>query len=204
MRSYKQYYLIRIITTTVFGAAIGLLFFFARPYADEIFDVLLIAMGLMTAVMNLPAFFFSLFHVRRRGEWISLLISAIAIAFGVLLTLLRRDVLLLVVGIYSVVFPIVRTFLVTERKQHFLRELPIVLFGLFMVAVSFGEIEELIFTVCGIGAVVVSAIYLLWGLATMKLRFAAYEEYLQELALLEAENISEMPLAEEPEQTNEE
>lgn len=191
MKSYKTYYLIRIITTAVFGLVLGLLFFVAKPYAEEIFDVLLIAMGLMTVVMNLPAFLFSLFHIKRRGEWISLLISAIAIAFGVLIALIRRDVLILVVGIYSVIFPLVRVFLVTERKKRFKRELPNILFGLFMVFVSLGEIEEMIFMICGIGMMGISVLYLLWGLVTMKFRFAAYEAYLEELALVEVQSDTE-------------
>ena len=198
MKSYKKYYLTRVIVTTLFCAAFGILFFLAKPYAEEIFDILLIAMGLMTVVMNLPTFVSSLFHVKRRGEWISLLISGVAIVFGVLLVLLRRDVLILMVGIYSVIFPVVRICLVAERKKQLKRELPKILFGLFMVLVSFAEIEEMVFTVCGIAMLAIAALYLLWGLLTMKARFAAYDEYLEELALLEVEeNLEE---AEEQEQ----
>ena len=187
MTSFKKYYLIRIIVTTIFGLALGALFFLAEPYADEIFDILLIAMGLMTVVMNLPPFLFSLFHVKRRGEWISLLISAVAIAFGVVITLVQRDVLLLILGIYSVVMPAVRVFLVAERKKQLKRELPNIIFGLFMVFVSVAELEELIFMVCGIGVAAITVLYLLWGLVTMKLRFSAYDRYVQELALVELE-----------------
>ena len=62
MKEFKKYYLMRVIITTLFGAVVGGLFLLAEPYAVEIFDVLLIAIGLITAVMNLPAFFFSLLH----------------------------------------------------------------------------------------------------------------------------------------------
>ena len=63
MNAYKKYYLMRIGMTTLFGAALGALLLIVRPYAVEVFDVLLIAMGLMTVVMNLPSCLYSLFHV---------------------------------------------------------------------------------------------------------------------------------------------
>lgn len=187
MAPYKKYYLIRILVTTLFGLGLGILFFVAEPYAGEIFDILLIAMGLLTVIMNLPAFIFSLFHIRRRGEWISLLISSVAIVFGIVLTLIQREVLLLVLGLYSVIFPAVRVFLVYDRKQQLKRELPSILFGLFMVFVSIAEIEELILTVCGIAVMSVTGLYLLWALITMKFRFAAYDAYVQELAFIQLE-----------------
>lgn len=199
MVSFKKYYLIRILLTALVTGAIGAAFLIAEPYADEIFDILLIAMGLLTVVMNLPAFVFSLFHVKRRGEWISLLISAVAIIFGVTVTLVQRDVLLLLLGIYSIVFPAVRILLVAERKRQLKRELPNILFGLFMVFVSLAEIESLIFTVCGFAVIGMAVLYLLWGLITMKFRFAVYDAYARELALTVADE-NESAIAEQNEE----
>jgi hypothetical protein len=199
MVSFKKYYLIRILLTALVTGAIGAAFLIAEPYADEIFDILLIAMGLLTVVMNLPAFVFSLFHVKPRGEWISLLISAVAIIFGVTVTLVQRDVLLLLLGIYSIVFPAVRILLVAERKRQLKRELPNILFGLFMVFVSLAEIESLIFTVCGFAVIGMAVLYLLWGLITMKFRFAVYDAYVRELALTVADE-NESAIAEQNEE----
>jgi hypothetical protein len=174
MKEFKKYYLMRVAVTTLFGALVGGLFLLAEPYAVEIFDILLIAMGLMTAVMNLPAFLFSLFHVRRRGEWISLVVSLVAIVFGVLLTLVRRDVILLLLGVFSVVFPVLRICLVAERKKRFVREIPLIAFGLLMVLISVLQVEELVFFVCAMIAFGITALYLLWSLLTLKPRLAAY------------------------------
>ena len=174
MKEFKKYYLMRVAVTTLFGALVGGLFLLAEPYAVEIFDILLIAMGLMTAVMNLPAFLFSLFHVRRRGEWISLVVSLVAIVFGVLLTLVRRDVILLLLGVFSVVFPILRICLVAEHKKRLVREIPLIAFGLLMVLISVLQVEELVFFVCAMIAFGITALYLLWSLLTLKPRLAAY------------------------------
>lgn len=177
MKAYKTYYLMRVGATTLFGVLLGVLFLLGEPYAVEVFDILLIAMGLMTVVMNAPAFIFSLFHIKRRGEWISLLISAVAIAFGVLLALIRRDVILLVLGIFSVVLPVVRVLLVTERKKRLKREIPMILFGLFMVFVSVTQLEELVFFICSMAAFGFADVYLIWGLITLRFRLAAIAEW---------------------------
>jgi hypothetical protein len=174
MKEFKKYYLMRVAVTTLFGALVGGLFLLAEPYAVEIFDILLIAMGLMTAIMNLPAFLFSLFHVKRRGAWISLVVSLVAIVFGVLLTLVRRDVILLLLGVFSVVFPILRICLVAERKKRLVREIPLIAFGLLMVLISVLQVEELVFFVCAMIAFGITALYLLWSLLTLKPRLAAY------------------------------
>ena len=176
MNAYKKYYLMRIGMTTLFGAALGALLLIVRPYAVEVFDILLIAMGLMTVVMNLPSCLYSLFHVKCRGEWINLLISAMAIAFGVLLTLVRRDDVLMVLGVFSIVFPIVRTLLVNEHKKRLKRELPLIFFGLLMVGISFMQVEETVFFVCGIAALAISALYFLISLIILRIRLSVLAE----------------------------
>ncbi|MBO5355808.1 MAG: hypothetical protein J6B09_07060 [Clostridia bacterium] len=180
MNAYKKYYLMRIGMTTLFGALLGVLFLIARPYAVEVFDVLLIAMGLMTVVLNLPSCLYSLFHLKRRGEWIHLLISAAAIAFGVLLMLIRRDDVLMVLGIFSITLPIVRALLVTEHKKRLKRELPLIFFGVLMVVISLMQVEETVFFICGIAALAISALYLLISLIALRIRLSALAELEQQ------------------------
>lgn len=176
MKEWKRYYLIRIALTTLFSLGMGCLFLACRRYAVDIFDILLIAMGLMTAVINLPRFLYSLFHVRYRGEWINLLLSVASIVFGVLLMLLRRDGLLLILGIFSVVLPALRIALVEHRAAQFKKELPPMLFGFFMIFVSLAEMEETVFTVLGFAALVFAVLYLAVGLLVMHWRFSAYKK----------------------------
>lgn len=176
MNAYKKYYLMRIGMTTLFGALLGALFLIARPYAVEVFDVLLIAMGLMTVALNLPSCLYSLFHIKCRGEWIHLMISAAAIAFGVMLTLIRRDDILMVLGIFSIALPIVRALLVTEHKKRLKRELPLIFFGVLMVVISLMQVEETVFFICGIAALAISALYLLISLITLRIRLSVLAE----------------------------
>lgn len=179
-KAYKTYYLIRILLTALFGAALGGLLLLLEPYAAEIFDLLLIAVGLMTAVMNLPACLFSLFHIKCKGEWINFAVSLVAIGFGVLLMLVRRDSVLLVLGVFSVILPVVRVALVQERGKRFKRELPMILFGVLMVVISLLQVEETVFFVGGLVLLALSVLYLLWSLLVLRFRLAALSELLKE------------------------
>ena len=46
MREFKTYYYMRLIATALFGAAIGTLLLLLSPYAAEVFDITVVALGL--------------------------------------------------------------------------------------------------------------------------------------------------------------
>ena len=183
MKVYKKYYFLRLGLSVLLGVAIGVGFLVAKDYADEVFQILLIAVGLVTAVLNLPPFFMSLTHMRERGaaKWINLALSAIAIVLGVLL-MMPWDLrwLILLVGVFSAVMPIVRIVLLGGKPNAFKREIPKLLFGAFVIFVFVTETTELIFHVGAIAAFVVTGLFLILQLATMRLRFAAVEEQIRE------------------------
>lgn len=171
MNVFKRYYLIRLFVTVFFGVALGVFFLVMSPYAAEIFDILVIAMGLLTAVFNLPGVYFSIVGIRKRGAWVNLLLSVGAVVLGVLLMLLNRTVLLALLGIYSICFPLLRVFLVQERKKQLVRELPVIFSGLAMILIFLTESEHIVMWVLAIGCFAVTALYLLYGLLVVHARF---------------------------------
>lgn len=174
MKEFKKYYLIRISITVAFWLAIGAALLLVRPYAVEIFDVLLIAMGLLMLVMNLPLFFYSLLHLKMKGEWINALISAVAAAFGVVLMLARRDDVLFYLGLFSILFPLIRVVLVSDRKNRVKKELPTVVLGAFTVLISVLQVEEKVFFVCGIAIMALSLLYFLFSLIRLKVMLTLF------------------------------
>ncbi len=171
MKKIKLYYVLRLLITTLFGVGIGVALYLLSPYATEIFDILVIAMGLLTAVMNLPAVFFALRHINRHGEWINLLLALLSILLGVALMLLQTEFLLLLLGIYSIVLPFIRIVLVDDHITRLKREIPRFLTGLIMVIIFLTESEGYILRFGALAAVVISLIYLLHGLILMHFLF---------------------------------
>ena len=178
MKEFKKLYLMRISITTVFWCLIGAAFLLTRPYAGEFFDVLLIAIGLLMIVMNVAPLCFSLFHIKMRGEWINLLVSAAAVTFGVVLTLVPRGEVLFFLGVFSVLFPLVRVFLVTEHKKRVVKELPTLFCGIFMVLISLLQVEEKIFFISGVSILGAAALYFLFSLVRLKVTLSFWRESL--------------------------
>lgn len=172
MKKFKRYYLTRLIATVLFGTGVGVLFYVLSPYADEIFDILVIAMGLLTAVFNLPALLIALTRIGRRGEWINFTVAALSVLLGVALMLLQTDFLLLLLGAYSVVLPLIRILLVEDRRGRFKHELPRFLTGLVMMVIFLTESEEWVLRVGAVVAVGISLIYLIYGLVLMHFAFS--------------------------------
>lgn len=168
MSEFKKYYLLRVAVSALFGVLLGVALLLLVPYAGEIVDVLIIALGLVTVLLNLLPLFFSVRHIRVRGEWVYLLLSLAGILLGVALILLREKVLLLIVGIFSVLLPIVRVFLAHIKKEQLRRELPRVLAGLAMIVVYVTRTEELAFLITAVVCFALSAIYVLFRLVLLK------------------------------------
>lgn len=171
MNVFKRYYLIRLLVTVLFGTAFGVFFLVMSPYAAEFFDILVIAMGLLTAVLNLPGVCFGIVRIREKGAWVNLLLSVGAVTLGILLMFLHRTVLLVLLGIYSVCFPLLRVFLVRERKKQFVRELPVIFSGLAMILIFLTRSEHIIMRVLAICCFIVTALYLIYGFLVLHFRF---------------------------------
>ena len=172
MNKYKIYYFLRLSVSTLFGVGIGLSLLFLAPYARELFDILVIAMGLLTTVLNLPAFLAALKNARKRGEWLNVLMTFSSIVLGLLLMLLQTEFLLLLLGIYSVVLPLFRIILVEDHFARLRREIPRFLVGAVMVTIFLLDAEA---TVLRLGAYVTfgcSFLYLLFGLISAHFIFS--------------------------------
>lgn len=176
MSEFKKYYLLRVAVSTAFGVALGVLFLLLMPYAGEIVDVLIIALGLVTVLLSLLPLYFSLRHIKVRGEWVYLLLSLAGILLGVALMLLREKVLLLIAGVFSVILPVVRVVLAHIKKEQFRRELPRVLAGLAMIVIYVTRTEELAFLITAVACFALSALYLLFRLLWLKLALSKTEK----------------------------
>ena len=164
MREFKTYFYMRLIATALFGAAIGTLLLLLSPYAAEVFDITVVALGLLTAVMNLPALLFSLRGIRSRGERINFFMALAAICLGVALMLLQTEFLLLLLGVYSVILPLIRIALVEDHMARLRREIPRFLTGLVMVVVYVTESEGYILRYGAYLAFALTAVYVAFSL----------------------------------------
>ena len=184
MKRIKIYYVLRLLLSGLFGVAVGIGILWADAYAVEVFDVLLIAYGVMAVLFNLPTLVLSLRAIagKAKWEWINLTLALVSIGFGACFALISRSspTLPFVLLAYIVIVPIARTVLVSERAKQIKLELPKVLFGLFLLAVSATKTEDAMFLVLGIAVIVISALYLAKGFLEMPVKCRPYEEKFEE------------------------
>ena len=171
MKALKVYYFLKILISTLFGVAVGLLLLALAPYAAELFEILVIAIGLLTMVMNIPALFLALKNIRARGEWVNLLIALLSITIGVLLMLLKSDFLIVLILLYAVVLPLVRIILAEQHVRQCRHEMLPFLTGVTVLVVFLAEAEALVLRYGALAVFVITALYFLHGLLVLRFRF---------------------------------
>ena len=164
----KKYYLMRVIVSVLFGVALGVFFLLLAPFGRELFDILVIAIGIFTVLINLPPLFISLRHIKRRGEWIALVISLASAVLGVLFVFLTDDFLPWLFLFYSLLLPIVRVLLVQSRGRQIRHELAHLVIGVFMMLVYYSDAESYVLRYGGIAAFVIAGIYLIVGILSLR------------------------------------
>jgi hypothetical protein len=180
MKRIKIYYVLRLLLSGLFGIAVGAGILWADAYAVEVFDVLLIAFGVIIALFNLPVLVLSLRAVagKEKWEWINLVLAIVSIGFGACFALISRTspTLPYVLMAYIVIVPIARVALVAEHLKQLRREIPKVLFGIFLLVVSATRSEDTMFLVLGIAVIAISALYMVKGFLEMPFLCRPYEE----------------------------
>ncbi len=180
MKRIKIYYVLRTVFSALACAALGAFVLWADAYSTEVFDVLLIAMGVLAVAFNLPVLVLSLRAVlkKKNWEWINLVLSALSIGFGVCFALIPRtlpavSVLLLA---YIVLIPLCHIVLVREKGKQLRIELPKIAFGGLLLAVTETKSEGTMFLLLGGGLILVSVLYLVFKLCYMSKVCRPYSE----------------------------
>ena len=184
MKQTKIYHLIRVILAALIGIGCGAVMLWAEPYADEFFDILLVFIGLLGILFNVPQLLSSIAGIlkNKKWEWLSFLVSVLAILIGVAFLLLSRDEKIIppLLIAYALFLPILRISLVAQKAHQAKREAPkLPVVGL-LLALCFFEIEDVLFKICGFALIGFSVLYLLYSLLVMKWRFEVLEEQLEE------------------------
>ncbi|MBO7341420.1 MAG: hypothetical protein J6U87_01940 [Clostridia bacterium] len=171
MKRIKIYYVLRAVFSALACAALGAFVLWADAYATEVFDVLLVAMGVLAVAFNLPVLFLSLRAVmqKKSWEWINLVLSAVSICFGVCFALIPRTspAIATLLICYIVLIPLFHIILAVEKGKQIHAELPKILFGGLLLVVSETKSEDTMFMLLGGGLILAAALYLTAKLCRM-------------------------------------
>ncbi len=180
MRRSRLYYILRAVLGAAGGILAGGLVLWTRAYAEEAFDILLIAMGLIGILINIPVLVLAVRGLckKEKMEWFNLVLAVIGITVGGFFLFISRrsEMLPILLLLYAAVLPFMRVILKEERSKQLIQELPKTALGGFMLLVSLFEAEEIMFWVFGVACVAIGVLYFAVRMFTMRSYFRMAEQ----------------------------
>lgn len=157
-----------LISTLVFGIlgiVIGVLF---ATLTDIILTVLFIVCGVLTLIAGIPQLVSAITGLvnKQKAAIFDLVTSVITIAVGIMLIFSKNEIIMLIVGIYLIVFPLIRTLLAKDKLEQLKSELLTMIIGVALVIIGPGAAINTVATVVGIIIAVLSLIYIIFGIIT--------------------------------------
>ncbi len=167
----KKSVLTEIIVSLVFGLIFGgLLLFLATLGADTIIKWVLIIAGIIIVATNIAPLIRGIVNLvhKEKGGLFDTIVSAIAIALGVLLIIKHGGMLALIINIllavYLIVLPIIRIIIAPSKKEQLAKEWLRILIGAILIVFlpvilgATNTIVNIILTIAGIVVLVLTVL----------------------------------------------
>ena len=151
------------VTVGVLGVAFGILF---ALLAGVIFDVILIVCGIFTLLAGVPQFIEAVSELSQKKKIAALdfVMSVMTVAVGVMLIFYRNEIVMLLVGAYLIVFPLIRTLVSSNKLGQLATELPSMILGVVLMIVAPRAFIDVIGKIAGGVIIVLSIIYVVVGI----------------------------------------
>lgn len=156
-RTFGEYAFTGIAITAFLGIALGL--FLLLVNVDFLLNLVFIVLGILTVLNNLPSLVFSAFELKSRAAKLLFLLSLIATVLGVVMIFCHNAILMLLLGIYFVLIPLLRLIFTKNRMELLREELPKLVLGVVMILLGPAGLVSFLFRVAGIVVIVLTVIY---------------------------------------------
>jgi len=152
----QSYFWKQLLISMIPGLLIGLLLL-VLPVSFLV-KVLFILLGVLAILSAIPTLVLSLTVRNEAVGKLSLISSLIAMVMGILLIFAHNDLMMIVIGAYFIVLPLIEILLSKERMRQFKCELPKLILGALLLVFGAVAILELIFDVLGWGLIALTVI----------------------------------------------
>ena len=158
----KKVTLVPTLVVGGIGIVFGILF---ALLASVIFDIILIVCGVFTLISAIPQLISAIkgFAERQKIAVFDLIMSILTVAVGIMLIFYRNEIVMLVVGAYLLVFPLIRTLVARQKLQQLKSELPSMILGIVLMIVAPKALVGILGAVAGAIIVVLSVFYTVVG-----------------------------------------
>ena len=126
-----------------------------------LFKIVFVIIGIVTVVSNLPGLFVGLANIHDRKGRLGWILSLISVAFGILMIFFHSGVLMIIVGIYLLLLPLLEILLSKKRMAQLRAELPKLILGVVLIVVGPAATAAFLFDAAGWIIIVLTLLYLI-------------------------------------------
>lgn len=158
----KKTSLITILLIGVLGILLGVLLLAIDP--AFLLKILFVVMGIITVLSAVPGLLVGISSVDTAAGRVSLIVSLISIVIGCLMIFWHSSILMIVLGIYLLVFPLIEILLSKDKAVRLKSELPKMIVGLVLILVGPAKALDVMLDIAGWGVIVFSVVYVVLSL----------------------------------------
>ena len=140
------------ILSIIFGALLIILSIFAFK---DLKNIIFVTIGVLLIVINSLFLLVTLLDSNKYYLVFNLIFEIIGIILGILFLNNDNTAVIIIVGCYMILFPIVRIFLSNDKKARLINELPSLIIGILLILFSFALDDILKVVTIVIGAIIV-------------------------------------------------
>ncbi len=159
LNSVKRSALTGALIYTVFGVLAGLLLLLVPT--SFLLRLVFVIMGVVTVISNIPGVIMGLMSINRASGVVTLILSALSVALGVMMIFWHEEILMIVVGVYMILLPILSVILAKDHGAQLKAELPKLIIGLVLVILGPAGTVDILFDIAGWVVIALSVIYLI-------------------------------------------
>ena len=159
----KKASLVSTIVIGAIGILVGIMFAFLASFA---LAVICIICGVLTLLSGIPQLVGAVSGLIKKEKLaiVDLIMSIVTVAVGLMLIFSRNELIMIIVGAYLIVFPVIRILIAKEKMAQLKSELLAIILGVALVLIGPGAALGFIFKIAGAVVIVFSVIYIVIGI----------------------------------------
>ena len=159
----KKSSLVSTVVIGTIGILVGIMFAFL---ANVALTVICIICGILTLLSGIPQLVGAVSGLMKKEKMaiVDLVMSIVTVIVGLMLIFSRNEIIMIVVGAYLIVFPVIRILIAKEKMAQLKSELLAIVLGVALVLIGPGAALDIIFKIAGAVVIVFSVIYIVFGI----------------------------------------
>ncbi len=166
MQHSKNAFMQSACITAIIGIVLGLLLIFIDTNA--LLTLVFVVMGVITVVGSLPGVLRGIGEIASPQGKAMLLLSSISLILGLLMIFWNNGILMILLGVYMLLFPVVNILLATDKLVQLTAEAPKLIIGFVLILLGPAGTFGLLFDIAGGVLILLSVLHVIRAYLTLR------------------------------------